>query len=86
MCDTLLTTAEAAQILRMLPARLARLAKAGKLPTVLLPDGELRFDRGDLRGWIDQHKRPIDGGAVAKPAPLSGRGRKRQAAKGVPND
>lgn len=82
MCDTLLTTAEAAQVLRMLPARLARLAKAGKLPTVLLPDGELRFDRGDLRIWIDQHKRPIDAVAVAESAPLAERGRKAPSKKG----
>ena len=86
MSDTLLTTAEAAQLLRMLPARLVRFAKAGKLPTVLLPDGELRFDAADLRGWIEQYKRPVDVVTEAESAPTSGRGRKRATRKAVRND
>jgi len=86
MTDTLLTTAEAAQLLRMLPARLARLAKAGKVPTVLLPDGELRFDVGDLRGWIEQHKRPVDLVSQAESTPPSRRGRKGKTRKAVAND
>lgn len=86
MCDTLLTTAEAAQVLRMLPARLARLAKAGKLPTVMLPDGEIRFDRGDLRIWIDQHKQRVDAIATAESAPVSQHARKASNKKGGCHD
>lgn len=86
MTDTLLTTAEAAQLLRMLPARLVRFAKVGKVPTVLLPDGELRFDAADLRLWIEQHKRPVGVVSVAESAPPSGRGRKGKTRKAVAND
>ena len=56
--NALLTDSEAADKLRMLPARLGRLARAGKIPCVILPDGELRFDDADLDKWIDQHKQP----------------------------
>lgn len=44
----LLTDGEAAQLLRILPARLLKLARAGHVPDVALPDGELRFDEADL--------------------------------------
>ena len=53
----LLTDAEAARLLRMLLARIKRLAKKNLIPHVALPDGELRFDEADLREWIDAHKR-----------------------------
>ena len=48
----LLADHEAAKLLRMLPARLKRLAKANKVPHIALPDGELRFDESDLRVWV----------------------------------
>jgi len=54
--STLLTDGEAADLLRMLRTRLVRLAKQGRVPHVLLPDGELRFDRADLLVWIQEHK------------------------------
>jgi hypothetical protein len=60
---TLLTDGEAATLLRMLPTRLAKLARAGGVPHVLLPDGELRFDRADLERWIADHKRAAQGAA-----------------------
>lgn len=52
----LLTAGEAAIRLRMPSARLARLARDGKVPCVNLPDGELRFDETDLTDWVDRHK------------------------------
>ena len=54
----LLTDTEAAELLQMLTARLKRLAKAGKVPCVRLPDGELRFDSNDLAAWVEVHKQP----------------------------
>jgi len=52
----LLTDVEAARKVRMTTSRLIRLARAGDVPCVRLPDGELRFDPQDLAGWIGQHK------------------------------
>ena len=57
--QSLLTESEAGDKLRMLPTRVLRLARAGEMPCVILPDGELRFDAVDLDAWIEQHKRPI---------------------------
>jgi hypothetical protein len=54
----LLTDTDAADILQMPAARLARFAKANKVPHVRLPDGELRFVEADLWGWIERHKFP----------------------------
>ena len=55
----LLTDGEAAELLCMIPARLVRLAKAGKVPCVVLPDGELRFDSRDLWAWVAEHKQAV---------------------------
>jgi predicted DNA-binding transcriptional regulator AlpA len=52
----LLTDIDAADILQMPVARLARFAKANKVPHVRLPDGEIRFVEADLWLWIEQHK------------------------------
>lgn len=53
MSTTILLTAhEAAHALRILPARLKRMAKSGDVPVVMLPDGEPRFDPADLREWV----------------------------------
>lgn len=52
----LLTSSEAADILQISSARVARFAKANKVPHVRLPDGEVRFVESDLWAWIDQHK------------------------------
>lgn len=54
----LLTDGEAANRLRILPTRLVRMAKAGQIPHVALPDGEIRFDEGDLSRWVDRYRRP----------------------------
>ena len=56
----LLIDGEAARLLRMPLKRLARLAKAGSVPYVMLPDGDLRFDPDDLRRWVGEHKVPAD--------------------------
>jgi len=55
----LLTVHEVARLLRMLPARVTRLAKHRDIPSVVLPDGEIRFCEDHLREWIEQHRRPV---------------------------
>jgi hypothetical protein len=54
----LIDAREAGRLLDMLPARVARLAKRGALPAVILPDGELRFSPADLREWVNAHRQP----------------------------
>ena len=58
MSPTLLTDSEAAEILRLTPRQVARLAKRGELPSVQMPGDEIRFDLEDLRLWVETRKRP----------------------------
>jgi len=55
----LLTPGEAADQLRILRTRIVRLARAGDVPHIALPDGEIRFDAHDLDAWVESHKRPL---------------------------
>ena len=64
----LLIDGDAARLLRMPLCRLRRLAKAGGIPHVLLPDDEIRFDPDDLREWVDSHKQPRAETAEVAPA------------------
>lgn len=45
---TLLTPRDVDRLLVYPPGRAARLARAGKLPHVRLPDGEIRFDQAEI--------------------------------------
>ena len=36
--------------------KLVRLAKQGKVPCVLLPDGEIRFVESDILKWVESCK------------------------------
>ncbi len=54
----LLTDAETAEILRLTPRQVVRLARRQELPSVVLPNRELRFDPAELSKWVDSHKRP----------------------------
>lgn len=47
----LLSDHEASELLRIKTRRLTKLARDGKVPCVILPDGELRFSRADLAEW-----------------------------------
>jgi hypothetical protein len=40
------------------------MARAGEIPAIVLPDGELRFDADELRHWLDSHKRPAQPAGV----------------------
>jgi excisionase family DNA binding protein len=61
MGTTLLTDAEAGEILRLTPRQVAYLARRGELPSVTLPGNQLRFDPDDIRRWVDARKRPASG-------------------------
>jgi len=52
----LLTDVEAARTLRLSVKRLLSLARAGRLRSVDLGDGELRFDPEDLIGFVNASK------------------------------
>ena len=54
-----LTDGEAAQLIRMPPARLLRLAREGRVPCVVLPDQEIRFVESDLWGWVQAHRQEL---------------------------
>ena len=56
---TLLTDAEAADILRLTARQVLRLASRGELPSIRLPNKEVRFDPADLARFVDSHKRPV---------------------------
>lgn len=75
---------EAGEVLRMLPKRVARLARRGVLPHVALPDGELRFLRTDLMAWASGYRKAgavVDQPGGTRPSPANERRRtaKRRA-------
>jgi predicted site-specific integrase-resolvase len=45
----LLTSREVESLLRYSPGQATRLARQGKLPHILLPNGEIRFVEADIR-------------------------------------
>jgi excisionase family DNA binding protein len=61
MGTTLLTDVEAAELLRLTPRQVSRLARRGELPSVNLPGGGIRFDPDDIRQWVETRKRPANG-------------------------
>lgn len=56
--EILLDATEAGAQLRMPRARLTRLARKGEVPSIVLPDGEIRFRRTDLVEWVAQYRSP----------------------------
>jgi excisionase family DNA binding protein len=48
----LLTKYEAAKMLSLTTGQVSRMASSGKLPTVKMPNGEIRFCRDDLAEWV----------------------------------
>lgn len=55
----LLTKHEAAEALRLTPGQVSRLAHRGELPSVILPNKEVRFDPADISAWIESRKSPV---------------------------
>jgi excisionase family DNA binding protein len=64
MHTTLLTDSEAAELLRLTPRQVTRLARRNELPSVCLPGNEIRFDLDDIRRWVDSRKRPMPEGGT----------------------
>jgi len=58
----LLTDTEIADLLRLTPRQVLRLANRGELPSVRLPNDEVRFDPEDVQLWVESHKRPMPEG------------------------
>jgi excisionase family DNA binding protein len=60
----LLTDCETAELLGLTPRQVLRLANRGEIPSVRLPNREIRFDRADLSRFIDGCKRPASAEGV----------------------
>lgn len=52
----LLTTAEVARMLRVVPSTVQRWAQLGQLPAIRLPSGGLRFRREDVERLLRREK------------------------------
>lgn len=59
MSTALLDVLDAASVLNMSTRHVHNLVRAGQLPHVAFPNGEVRFDLDDLRQWIESRKRPV---------------------------
>jgi hypothetical protein len=59
---TLLTQDETAEMLRLTERQLNRLARDGAIPSIALPNGQLRFEADAIRDWIDSLRRPATEG------------------------
>lgn len=57
----LLTGYEVDERLRWVKGRAERMARAGKLPHLLLPDGSIRFNEVDVQQFV-QRVEPSNGG------------------------
>ena len=62
----ILTPEEVDSLLRYPRGRAARLARAGKLPVIILRDGELRFSRDSILDALARMSRPAEGRPQAK--------------------
>jgi hypothetical protein len=60
----LVTAGAVAEWLLTTTRAVLRMARAGEIPCVTLPDGSLVFDAEDLAGWLEQRK----GAAAAEEA------------------
>ncbi|MBM4038886.1 MAG: helix-turn-helix domain-containing protein [Planctomycetes bacterium] len=58
MADRLLDVVAVATRLGLTRGEIARLVREGTLPHIALPNGEIRFDAGEVAAWIDSRRRP----------------------------
>jgi predicted site-specific integrase-resolvase len=61
---TLLTPRDVDGLFRYPAGRAARLAKAGRIPCIRLPDGEIRFDASEIEKMLALPKPDVDEKAV----------------------
>jgi excisionase family DNA binding protein len=54
----LLLPCQVASLLTMTTRAVVKMARAGELPYVELPDGEILIDRADLLRWVQARRRP----------------------------
>jgi excisionase family DNA binding protein len=60
----LITDSEVGELLRLSSRQVEKLAKRGEIPSIRLPDNEIRFDPDEIRRYIESRKQPAtDGGA-----------------------
>jgi hypothetical protein len=60
--DEYFTPYDVAGILHVPPARVARWARRGELPAIILPSGDLVIPAADLKAWLDSRRpRPAVG-------------------------
>ena len=65
--ELLLTPREVDQFFRSPRGRAAKLAIAGQLPAIFLPDGEVRFNRQDIsEALVKMSNRPTEGEQALK--------------------
>jgi len=63
--QTLLTKRQAAEILAVTSGQLARMASRGEVPSVKLPNREVRFIERDLWAWIESRRQDGTEGAAS---------------------
>jgi hypothetical protein len=61
---TLLTPRDVDRLFRYPSGRAARLARAGRIPFIRLPDGEIRFDQAEIERLISSAISPDPEGTV----------------------
>jgi len=65
----LMTDAEAGDILGLTPRQVLRMASRRELPSVRLPNREIRFDPDDIARWITSRKITALAASAAPPPP-----------------
>jgi len=56
--QTLLTAKDIDDLFRYPSGRTARLARAGRIPFITLPDGEIRFDQTEIEKLLTAARQP----------------------------
>jgi len=54
---TLLKPSEVDLLFRYPAGRSLKLAKAGRIPHIILPDGEVRFDEAEIESLLQHHEK-----------------------------
>ncbi|MBM4033051.1 MAG: helix-turn-helix domain-containing protein [Planctomycetes bacterium] len=68
MAERLLDLVSVATRLGVTRGDIARMVREGTLPHIALPNGEVRFDPGELSSWIESRRRPVKPALKGGPA------------------
>jgi hypothetical protein len=63
--NSLLTQDETAELLRLTQRQLNRLARDGDIPSIALPNGQLRFESNAIQDWVDGLRRPAPSASLS---------------------